>query len=94
MSYEYLATLAVTDVEREKLRQLGAPSALALRCMIDASPQAFASFVGGPRLEEIKSQLDAQISEVDRKTLESLSKEEFGLGAELGDPPHELKKRV
>lgn len=94
MSYEYLAKLTVSAEEREKLRQLGAPNALALRSMIDASPEALASFLGKEKLETIKHQLDLQINEADKKTLDSVSNEEFGLGAELGEPPHELKKRV
>jgi hypothetical protein len=94
VSYEYLAKLAISDDEREKLRQLDAPNALALWSMIKASPEALASFLGTAKLEEVKRQLSLQIDDRDRKALETVSTEEFGLGAEMGDPPRDLKKRV
>jgi hypothetical protein len=87
VGYEYLDLLGVPAEVREKLRRLGAPNALALRYIIDASPEAFINLVGECSVEKIKRALDAQVNEADRNAAEAVPEQDFGLGARLEDPP-------
>lgn len=69
MNYMYLENLQLSKEEKEKLSRLGASNPLSLLSMINVSPDAFISFLGKERVDEITAALTTTISGTEQDIL-------------------------
>jgi hypothetical protein len=82
--FMFLDDLELSDEERQKLRRLGAKSALMLLLMRKSSPNEFDAYVGSERAQHIEGGLMAMLTEEDRGKLAAEPVRPGALGSRLG----------
>jgi hypothetical protein len=94
--FDYLQSMnTLSSVERQQLEAIGAPTPLALRSAMQASPSAFVRLLGAKRYSEIVEALDAMVPEADKAELESADLPAYRLGVPVEhEPPPEIGRNA
>ena len=90
---DFLRHIALTEVERAKLRALGAATPFALLALRKAARAAFDSHLGPLRAEEIAGELEKLLTDDARGTLAPALHQGGALGARLGPMPPDKRPK-
>ena len=83
----WLASLSLSEGERDKLRALGVATPVALLSMRKASKAAFDNHLGPERAEAIAREAESLLTDEERARLADKPKPGGSLGARLDRPP-------